>query len=608
MSTTLADVIVCSFYTDDDYYREWARKLEENLDELGVPHVLREVRKQPGQDWADICRKKVAFLDEVCREYPDKRVYWTDVDCQLLDFPEYLHTFTADIIGFQHGFAAPMQIGYGARTRFWAPSFLGINTTAAARTFVADAARLERESPLKATDDYFFEESWRANASVLNFQIIPAGAVLGRGDERVPAFFKFGSSGNVPDFVKKVVQHTAPDSDRPGRAGDSSARLRPPLRLKDRAFAAMKRGESLVARLDPDFAGRLKEWAKQQPLVERVRPTTPPGGASAGRVKLLARAIAAGQQGRTAELAEIADRLAESGAVTRKESDNLQAAAAFAEYAGGEEPAPPPIPLVWWPRPFPGNFGDWLSPLVVSQTSGRGVRFVPANGVARRPHLVAVGSVARFINDKSIVAGTGASAESATMHPSARYRSLRGPLTAAVLRDLGGPSVDSFGDPAVLLRRILPVEGSTTNGRLLLVRHFTHRQLPVTLPEEMDETSVFAGARTDIVDFVTRLAAYDGVVTSAMHVAITCHSYGIPVALIGFKGFEDSVSGSGMKYRDYSLGAGLDDVWEPEYVHMNLTKESWRTRLGLARISDDKLDEVSAAIRGAIEDLDSAGL
>lgn len=600
MSATLADVIVCSFYTDDEYYREWARVLRDNLDGLGVPHVLREVHREPGQDWADICRKKVAFLDEVCREHPDKRVYWTDVDCQFLDFPEYLHTFTADIIGFQHGFAAPMQIGYGARTRFWAPAFLGINTTPAARRFVADAARLERDSLLKATDDYFFEESWRANATGLNFQIIPSGAVLGRGDERVSAFFKFGSSGNVPNFVNKVAQHTAP-----GGRGDSPVERSLRIRVTERTYTALKSGESLVARVDATLAGRLKEWAKQQPMVERMRPTSAPDGTSAGRVKLLARAITVGQIGRAAELQEIRDRLAQTGASTQKEQETLRAAGAFADYA--KQDAQGRLPLMWWPRPFPGNFGDWLSPFIVSEHVEGGIQFVPATGTARRPHLVAIGSVARFINERSIVVGTGASAESATMHPGADYRSLRGPLTAAVLREIGGPTVESFGDPGILLRRLIPLERTTTNGRLLLVRHFMHRQLPVMLSDEMDEASVFAASRVDVTALVHRLAEYDGVITSAMHVAIACHSYGIPVSLIGFTGFEDSVAGSGMKYRDYSLGAGLDELWEPEFVRLDLRTQSWRTRLRHARVSDDKLDEVAAALRGAVHDVPIVG-
>lgn len=595
-------MVVCSFYTDDDYYREWARKLEKNLDELGIPHVLREVHVDEGKDWADICRQKVAFLDEVCREHPDQRVFWSDVDCQILDFPEYLHTFTADVIGFQHGFGAPMEIGYISHTRFWAPSFIGVNTTPAARKFVADAAKFERESPIKATDDYFFEESWRANADVMSFQIIPAGAVLGRGNGDVPAFFKFGSSGNVPEFKNKVVQHTAPGS-KPAAGGDRAAGRSRTFRsrVRMRAYRMLKLVDDSFTRIAPKQGDRLREWAKQLPLVHRVRPTTPPK-AHNQRARLLAQALTAGQHGKVAELDELVARLGETGILTTAEEATVAAARSFSGYAVHGDQSAPRIPLVWWPRPYPGNFGDWVSPLVISATADQGVTFVAPTGEMRKPHLVSVGSIARFVNEHSVVVGTGASAESAELHPQARYHSLRGPLTAAVLRERGGRDVESFGDPAVLLRRLIPVERGETNGRLLLVRHFTHANLPVTLPDEMDEASVLRSSPGDHADLMRTMHEYDGVVTTAMHVMIACHSYGIPVTLIGYRGFEETVAGTGMKYRDYSLGAGLDEVWEPASVGLDMTQVDFRPRLGREFVSEAKLDEVDAAVRAAVAD------
>src|SRR5690348_11269456 len=154
----LSHVLVCSFYTADDYYRSHAERLVRNLDAIGVGHELDEIVKAPGEDWADICRKKIAFINRVCEENPDKIVFWIDVDCSLLDLPEYVANSTADLIGFQRGFSTPASIGYANRTRFWEPCFFGVNTTKAARQFMAQAAQLERELDIKATDDYFFEE------------------------------------------------------------------------------------------------------------------------------------------------------------------------------------------------------------------------------------------------------------------------------------------------------------------------------------------------------------------------------------------------------------------------------------------------------------------
>ncbi len=59
------DIIICSFYSNDDYYRGWADKLRVNLEELGVEYELLEIEKNPGEDWADITRRKVGFLAKV---------------------------------------------------------------------------------------------------------------------------------------------------------------------------------------------------------------------------------------------------------------------------------------------------------------------------------------------------------------------------------------------------------------------------------------------------------------------------------------------------------------------------------------------------------------
>ena len=66
--STIENAIVCSFYTADDYYRAHGARLKENLEELGIAYDLREIAKNPGEDWAAICRKKVGFIFEVWKK------------------------------------------------------------------------------------------------------------------------------------------------------------------------------------------------------------------------------------------------------------------------------------------------------------------------------------------------------------------------------------------------------------------------------------------------------------------------------------------------------------------------------------------------------------
>lgn len=589
---TRADVVVCSFHTDDEYYRGHARSLRAALEGLGVAHEIEEVVKAEGEDWADICRKKIAFLARVCEQNPAKKVFWIDVDCSLLSLPGYVADFSADIIGFQRGFSSPLTIGYARRTRFWEPCFFGISTTPSARKFIADAAGLESSATIKATDDYFFEESWRVNAPSLSFQLIPSTAVVSKGaalGSGVVPFFSFGASGSVAEFKDKVVQHAAVG------ASPRAARWR---RLARHGL----RGAKAIERRLPGSAARpLRKVADSTGLTHLLTggdvgiadARTSAGSPHANRA--VREMLAAGQAGDGPRVKALFDRLAATSIASPAEVAAKEAAETFAWYAT-RHPQKEAIRLAWWPRPYPGNFGDWLSPLVLSELSQRSVQYQSLTARGNQTHLVSIGSVGRFIKPASIVVGTGVSSDDVQLDNHAHYVSVRGPVTAQLVRDSGGPVVESMGDPGLLLSRLLPQERAETNGRVALVRHFKHATLPVVLPETMDELSVLAAHPSQVRELVSALCRYDAVVTSAMHVMIACHSYGIPCALVTFEGFESAVHGTGVKYRDYALGAGLDKVHDPTPVGADLRTLPLDALLSSVKVAEDKLDEVELAV------------
>lgn len=322
------------------------------------------------------------------------------------------------------------------------------------------------------------------------------------------------------------------------------------------------------------------------------------------RTELLTHVVMAGQRGETAEVRDLSARLAGAGKLSVRETCTLEVANSFAAYAdldGG-----PALPLVWWPRPFPGNFGDWLSPFVLQRAARRPVQFRPPTAPSDAPSLVMIGSIAGFVRPGAVVIGTGVAHVDGGPHPDAQYVSVRGPLTAQALRRSGGPDVDSHGDPALLLSRLLPIDRSTTNGRLALVRHHGQAHLPINLPEGMDEHSVLTSAPEDIAGFVAELCRYDGVITSALHVLATCHSYGIPCAPVTFRGFEGAARGSSTRFHDYALGAGLEDTWQPEPVGLDLRPIEWTGRLRSASVSGAKLDEIEAAIARGVKEYEAA--
>ena len=572
----VTSAIVCSFYTGDDYYKSHAARLQANLEGLGIPYELREIAKEPGDDWADICRKKVGFIAEVCSSNPDKKVFWIDVDCEMFSMPDFILNSTADIIGFQRGFSAPASIGYENRGRFWEPCFWGINTTPQARSMVAAAAEFEAVATVKATDDFFFEAAWRAMSPNMTFQIIPSNCAVDKGTgslEGHEVFFRFGSSGQVDNFKNKVEQHKGNNKKKFG------------LKRELLEFAKL-----VEEKLPEDLS------KKTRSLVDASGVTGFLTGKKHNNLssKTVGELLTAGKVGDLVKFNNSLTVFQATALPNRNESSAITAASSFLIYSS--KPSAKKILLSWWENPYPGNYGDWLTPFIFSHYTESQVIFHNLTSRATKKHIVSLGSVGRFIKSNSVVVGTGVSSFKHVLNAKADYVSVRGPHTADLLIKSGGPKVENFGDPAIVLSKILPVTRGKSNGRIALVRHHTHLQAPAVLPDNFDELSVLISHPDDIVSFIKKLSEYESVVTSAMHVLITCQSYGIPCALVVFKGFEEYVHGDGIKYIDYALGAGVKAM-SPTPISPKLDWNEIQPLIETIQVSDSKIAEVEAAIK-----------
>ena len=572
----ISNAIICSFFTGDEYYKSHALRLQANLEELGIAYELRQISKRKDEDWADICRKKVGFIAEVCAANPNKKVFWIDVDCEIFSIPDFILHSTADIIGFQRGFSAPVNIGYQSRGRFWEPCFWGINTTAQARKMVAAAAEFETAATVKATDDFFFEEAWRANSPNMTFQVIPSNCAVDKGAgtlESHEVFFRFGSSGQVDNFKKKVEQHT----------GNSKKKLG----LKKQLLELAKLIEE---KLPENFSTKLRLLVDASGVTGFLTGKKH-NNLSGDAVRDL---LLAGKAGDIVKYKEALAIFRRKVLPNRYESAAISAAASFLSYSA--KPGKEKIKLSWWENPYPGNFGDWLTPFIFSHYTDSKISFQGLTTRASNMHIVSLGSVGRFIKSNSVVVGTGLSSFKHAINPKSDFVSVRGPHTADLIVQSGGPRVENFGDPGVVLSRILPLTRGETNGRIALVRHYTHLQAPVKLPDNCDELSVQLSHPDEIISFIETLIKYESVVTSAMHVLITCQSYGIPCALVVFKGFEEYVHGDGIKYIDYALGADVK-VITPTPINPKLDWREIEPITETIKISDLKISEVEMAIK-----------
>lgn len=593
--------LFCSFFTADDYYRGHALELKESMARLGVDLVLQEIEKKEGEEWPDICRKKVPFFKEVCDTHPDRSVFWIDVDCRLISVEPVLRNFSADLLGFQRGFSSPMTIGYAKRTRFWEPCLFGVNSTINGRRFVELAAERERDVAERATDDYFFEEAWRALSDSLSFQILPSASVAGKGkpSHGVVPFFTFGESGHVAEFKGAVLQH--------GKLGGFSlpkVRARRPTLLRIAKAVEKKTPRPIVlpVRRLSDSTGLTSFVVAKETADEDGKPA---GNVSRHRKSIRSSMLSAGLAGDTEKLDLCVQRLATTQPLDEEEQNLQVASRSFAKYhsAPSASNSSNKLNLCWWSRPFPGNYGDWLSPLILRELTQQGITYVAPSGRGEKPtHLVAVGSIGRFACESSLVVGAGVSSRDQILDPKARFISVRGPITAMAVEASGGPRIDSFGDPALLLRRIFPSSRDSTNGKTAFVRHFAHRGLPVLFDDTWDELSIQMSDPQTIEQFIGKLLTYDSVVTSAMHVLITCQSFGVPCELVTFRGFETLVHGNGDKYTDYYQGAGMSGTLAPRPLGLDCRGETVGKDAPEIFVSDEVLDEISRALQQAVQE------
>jgi hypothetical protein len=476
-----------------------------------------------------------------------------------------------------------MKIGYENRGRFWEPCFWGINTTEQARRMVKAAADFEEIATVRATDDFFFEEAWRAASPNLTFQIIPSNCAVDKGKPSLAGhqvFFRFGSSGQVANFKDKVEQH-------------KGAKIKKQFNPKRELLNLAKTIEDI---LPIPVSTKLRQVVDASGITGILTGTKH----NVYNNKIMVNILRSGRAGDQRKFDENLEIFKSKTLPDNYESALINVSSTFLAYAGRDSDLK--IDLAWWENPFPGNYGDWLTPFIFSYYTKSKINFQGLTSRAHHKHIVSLGSVGRFIKSNSVVVGTGISSMNHALNSKAHYISVRGPHTAELLKRSGGPTVTSFGDPAVLLSRIVPVKREKTNGRTAFIRHHTHLQAPVNLPANFDELSVLLSHPDDVIAFIKKLNEYENVVTSAMHVMITCQSYGIPCALVSFKGFEDYVHGDGIKYADYALGAGVE-IMNPTPIDPELIISEILPLIKHIQISHEKMDEVEKAIKEGLQEI-----
>lgn len=270
---------------------------------------------------------------------------------------------------------------------------------------------------------------------------------------------------------------------------------------------------------------------------------------------------------------------------------------AFIEYASGSGK---PIPLLWVDGPYPGNFGDWLSPYILRKISKTKIIHVPDYAYSSEKHIVGLGSIAAKINQYSHVFGSGIHLIDHYVSPKAFYHFVRGPYTRKRVIACGGPRVDVLGDMGFILRKIYKMDKpSIIQNKILLVRHVIHQNLPLILSDDITEYSINASGSESIEALINQILNSNMVITSALHCYIACKSYDVPCVLVDFLDSKYDHFGDGIKYQDAVEGAGLGKV-NIIQLGLDLSKINFENLVNEVKLSEKYIDDLYEHIKKSI--------
>jgi hypothetical protein len=542
-----------SFYAGDAYYHESAARLQADCMRFGLRHEIVELPLAPGEDWSDVCRRKIAFYGERYARH-EGGIVWLDVDTRILKDPRPLLSGGHDMAIYLRNFRDLRDFDPGLHARTFAPSVIHFAPTPKTAAFLGELCALERGASEKATDDFFLEEAFRRSDQALALLLLPTDSIA-RGDAPAQdAFFRFGASGNVRHFAPKVVQHTP----------RLKSTERDKAALRSYASDAAKKGRrgaaivfmSKAHELDPGDAGvalSLARWLRRD-------------GRAAEGARLLNEAAA--RDGAGAELLRAKADFHLDGGDTQKLESALDALAARVGEDDGfvrsrrfrldlekravGMPDSSRTPLWWMETPYPGNFGDVLNPYVIEKLTGVPPRFTPAAQA-----VLAIGSIIRLAGPGAHVWGAGTPRMSDELSPRARYAAVRGPLTRDLVLRSGGDCPPIYGDPALLLPRLYTPRPRPRRP-LGVILHHVHAGMAPPIEGDVAMIDVMRIGYDDLEAFIDEVAACDAILSTSLHGIIVAQAYGVPARWCVLPNAERQIAGDGVKFEDYFLGAGAE--------------------------------------------------
>ena len=228
---------------------------------------------------------------------------------------------------------------------------------------------------------------------------------------------------------------------------------------------------------------------------------------------------------------------------------------------------------VFW---YVGNFGDEISPYIISKISGRipvcckpttrgAIRDFVDSLIKRKslkeallrvryifmddPVILGIGSIMTLSNKRTIVWGSGFMSNDIVIKEGT-FTAVRGRETAKRLQELGLISPIVYGDPALLL----PLYYNPLIQKKQKIGIIPHISEYTYFYERWSNKYKIINLKTkDVESIIDQIKECEYILSSSLHGIIVSHSYGIPCLWIENKILEKE----GFKFKDYFSSVGI---------------------------------------------------
>lgn len=552
--------VLVSFFGGADQYRNCAVRLAQQCEEFGVEYDISEYTPSLGENWINVCRKKISYYTGKLQEYC-RPILWVDVDAQMLSYPQEMLESTADFGAFLRNFKYligfdPVQWG-----RMFHPGYVFLSNSNASFEFVKHLSLIDRAADPLATDDYVLQEALSTYGNFLGFSLFSPRRIVTSNEAigREHAYFQHSDSGHVQIHRDTAAQHEAQVFDIQRQVRLFNAAASDEIKagnLKD-AAVHFKR----IRKLDPtniesltkllsiyDKLGETKKYYYHLDKSKKI-----PGLVNIALRYEIDRRF---KENKFQKANENIERLIALG---NQEDQDFCKSRSYrhsfdqrAQTLGIKDEHR--IAMWWWERPYPGNLGDIINPYLVEKLTGIPPKFSTAS-----PRLLAIGSIIKWARSGDMVWGSGASSSEQVINTEAQYRAVRGPLTRNLILKQGGDCPEIYGDPAWLLPKVFKNE-NMKRYKVGLIRHFTHKDVMLDISDDVLEIDIIRSSSEDIEEFLKSILSCECIISTSLHGVIIANAYNIPVKFAMMSASARQIHGDGMKFEDYFLSVGRKSI------------------------------------------------